>query len=80
MLKIAAIVAAIFAAGWGLLIYASPRPADQLAGKVVIAGALGIFILALLSERPWAKAALWLTIIAVAGFTIYVWLRWSGRL
>ena len=80
MLRLAAIIAAIFAGVWGLLIYASPRPTDQLYGKLIIAGAFVMIGLALFAERPWAKVALSALIVIVAGFTVYVWLKWSGRL
>ena len=80
MLKWSAIIAAAVASLWGLLVYASPRPADQLYGKLIIAGALAVIALALFAERLWTKVVLSTLIIAVAGFTAYVWLKWSGRL
>src|SRR3712207_8080891 len=39
-----------------VLVYASPRPSDQLAGKLIIAAAAAVVLLALFVDHPWARA------------------------
>lgn len=65
---------------WGLLIYASPSQTDQLTGKLIMAGAAAMIVLARFADRPLAKAVLGVLIVGVAIFTGYVLLKWSGRL
>ena len=80
LLKGVGIAAAIVAALLGLLIYASPRQSDQLAGKLIMAGGVAMIALALFVDRPWVRGLLLATVTGVAAFTVYVLLKWSGRL
>ena len=80
LLKAGAVLAGLVGAFIGVLVYASPRPSDQLAGKLIIAAAAAVVLLALFVDQPWARAITIAAMVIVLGFAAYLGLSWSGRL
>ncbi len=80
ILKLLGIGSAALALLLGLMVHASPTRTDQLVGKLIIGGAVAVIALGLFVDRPWVRVVLALFIAGVVAMSVYIWLKWSGRL
>ena len=72
---IGAVIAALVLGLFGLLVYASPNPTDQFAGRLMMGGAVVVIVLTFFHQNPYVAVVLKVVIVVTLLGTI--WLLWS---